>query len=262
MSNNHLIYFSATGTGKTVGTCIAGNLFNGESYDVTDLTYESAASNYDQDDVVIFVAPVYAGRVAPLAVDRMKGLRGNNSRAVIIVMYGNRNYDDSLLELSDLVTDLGFIPIAAGACVGEHSYSTVEKEIGAGRPDADDLAKLGTYFKELSAKIRREPFKPLTNLPGNRPYKEGLALSFPLHPEHDKDKCMLCGLCGEVCPLGSITVTDVHTQVDNCLLCCACVKSCPEGALSLTDGGVVEARKRLYEMCKERREIEFFTLLD
>ena len=39
--------------------------------------------------------------------------------AVLVVVYGNRAYDDALLELSDIATGAGFVPLAAGAFVGE-----------------------------------------------------------------------------------------------------------------------------------------------
>ena len=78
-------------------------------------------------ETVVLGAPVYAGRVAPEAVRRLKRIQvaaGASIPAVITVTYGNRDYEDALVELYDLALSLGLTPFAAGAFIGEHSYST------------------------------------------------------------------------------------------------------------------------------------------
>lgn len=61
------------------------------------------------------------------------------------MVYGNRDYEDALLELRDTVASLGFTPLSAGAFIGEHSYSTAEMPVAAGRPDATDLQTARTF---------------------------------------------------------------------------------------------------------------------
>ena len=49
----------------------------------------------------------------------------------------------------------------------------------------------------------------------------------------DKSKCVSCGKCGKVCPMG-VDVTDDSRKRKNgteCILCMECVKNCPKNAL-------------------------------
>jgi hypothetical protein len=69
---------------------------------------------------VLVGAPVYAGRIPPAAAQRFLTLRGNDTPAIPVVVYGNRHYNDALLELADLLTSAGFVPVAGAAFIGEH----------------------------------------------------------------------------------------------------------------------------------------------
>mgnify|MGYP003293360882 CR=1 FL=1 len=89
-------------------------------------------------DVVIFSAPVYGGKVAPTALARMEQVRGEDTPAILLVTYGNRNFEQALSQLADFVCERGFRPIASAALVGEHSYSNATYPIAVGRPDATD----------------------------------------------------------------------------------------------------------------------------
>ena len=53
----------------------------------------------------------------------------------MVAVFGNRAYDDALLEMQDVASEIGFRVIAAVAAVAEHS---IIRKYGKGRPDADD----------------------------------------------------------------------------------------------------------------------------
>ena len=59
-------------------------------------------------------------------------LEGHGAISIPYVCYGNRNYDDALIELGDILTAKGFENIACGAFIAEHSFSRI---LAAGRPD-------------------------------------------------------------------------------------------------------------------------------
>jgi len=177
------------------------------------------------------------------------------------VVYGNREYDDALLELTNLSKELGFVPISGGAFIGEHSYATEELPIANNRPDKEDNEKAHAFgaavMKKLTDLQTLDDLSPL-NVPGNFPYKEG-AKSFPMFPETREDLCTSCGTCAEVCPMGAITVgTGVETNVDLCIKCCACVKECTTGARVMDNKVIKEVAKWLNENYSQRKEPEIF----
>ena len=51
------------------------------------------------------------------------------------------------------------------------------------------------------------------------------------------DRCIGCGICMHVCPVGSIRVVNQHAwykDTGRCQMCLACVQHCPENAICLT----------------------------
>ena len=59
-------------------------------------------------------------------------MKGNQARAVLVCVYGNRAYEDTLIELKDVADKAGFVPAAAVATIAEHS---IMHKFAAGRPD-------------------------------------------------------------------------------------------------------------------------------
>ncbi|MDX2480281.1 MAG: 4Fe-4S binding protein [Desulfuromusa sp.] len=242
-NNVHLIYFSPTGTTRKIIEAIAEGL-NPERVNYYDLTYPIKKTEQNiVDGVAVIGVPVYAGRVPKDCLERMAIYKANNVPTVLVALYGNREFEDALVELRDVAIAQGFNVIAAGAFIGEHSYSTPEHPIAAGRPDVDDLCLAVKFGQDIAAKIERNDFNT-PEIDGNVPYKERLKFG-GVAPETDAEICILCGRCAEVCPVRVITVTkSVTTQAENCIMCSACVKICP-----------VEARPFNHPVIKERREL-------
>ena len=92
-------------------------------------------------------SPVYSGRVPAVLIDCIDQFEGDGAKAVVVGVYGNRHYDDALLEAADLLGERGFKVIAAGAFIGEHSMAP---RVGAGRPDADDLAVAAQFGHDVA----------------------------------------------------------------------------------------------------------------
>ena len=73
-----------------------------------DLTAPVTAQHLAPGTPLLVVMPVYGGRLPAIAVQRLREIRGNDSPAIAVVVYGNRAYDDALLELRDVLTANGF----------------------------------------------------------------------------------------------------------------------------------------------------------
>ncbi len=153
------IYFSPTrGTKKYVEA--AAKALDGD-FTVIDLTNAKARAekyHFGPDDLVIFGAPVYAGRL-PLYPEKLYGnITGEKTPAIFTVTYGNREFDDALLETKDICEANGFVGIAAAAWLSEHTYSD---KLAGGRPTEDDLSEAADFAAKIAAGLSSAVFEPL-----------------------------------------------------------------------------------------------------
>lgn len=261
-------YFSGTDTTKKVVECIAGEIAQklGAELVVDNFTppaRRSAPLVFGSGDVVVLGMPVIAGRVPNLMLPYLGAMKGEGALAVPVVLYGNRNYDDALIELTEIMRGAGMTVVGAGAFVGEHSFSTV---LAAGRPDADDMNLAKKFGSALSEKIRggeahsffirgEQPVRPYYQ-PRDR---KGTPIDIRKVKPKTNGRCNDCKLCVDLCPLGSINREDV-TKIDGiCMKCCACIKKCPQQAKYFDDEGYIYHMHELEEMyAGTRREPECF----
>jgi len=261
-STLQLAWFSPTGTTRKVLRAVAEGLEPSRRIE-TDLTLpEPAPRQAPADpDLLLLGAPVYAGRVAPLAASRLARLEGKGTPAALVVLFGNRAYEDALLELMDLAENLGFRPFAAAAFIGEHSFSTPGRPIASGRPDASDLGKAADFGRRIREKLAAVPEPAALNppqVPGHRPYRE-VPHRPGIGPITDETLCTRGGNCAAACPAGAVTLSGpIGTDPLAGTLCCACVKGCPTGARQLKDERVLKITDWLIRDHSLRREPEVF----
>ena len=232
-SSLHLIWFSPTRTSRTTAWAVARGTSIAEIRE-TDLTYgkPDRPIRVPADALTILAVPVYAGRIPPVALTRLEPLCGSGGPVVTLVIYGNRDYEDALLELTDWATDKNFVPIAGAAFIGEHSYSKPGRPVAAGRPDTEDLRQAENFGRQIIERLSSPAFpdKPVLEVRGNRPYKARKPQT-PQAPDTDNDLCTQCGYCIEICPTQAISLQDeIVSDPSSCIKCCACVKFCPCGA--------------------------------
>lgn len=259
-----LIYFSPTGTTRKTLQAIARGI-GADRVESLDLTLPAAKGRafppLRADELALIGAPVYGGRIPLAAVERLRQVKGQGTPAALVVVYGNREFEDALLELRDLAVEQGFRPVAGGAFLGEHSYSTAAIPLSKGRPDAADLQKASEFGAQIAAQLAGlvAPTEIATlSVPGNMPYKERRPSS-GIAPTTDEPLCAKCGDCARACPMGVITVAEtVKTDAQGCILCCACVKVCPTDARALEHSRTQQTRLWLSEKCAQRKEPQVF----
>lgn len=264
----HAVWFSPTGTTEKVVTAVAKAMAEelGALYKTFSFNLPKARENgltFGPDELVVLGVPVYAGRVPNLLLPYIRDrVRGENTPAVPMVLYGNRNYDDALMELRNVMFENGFRPVAAGAFVGEHAFSRI---LGAGRPDGEDMALADRLAREAARRVLsldappeepvavtgREPIRPYYT-PRDR-HGEPIRDFVKAKPVTDGEKCVRCGLCARLCPMGSIDPGDVSSVTGKCIKCCACVKRCPRGAKYFDHAGYLYHRQELEEQYAGRR---------
>lgn len=225
---NYTIYFSATATtahcvnkicqGLEIKPDVEINLADGINVEFPNLT---------SDDVAIIAAPVYGGRLPVIVAEALSRLKGNGAKAVAAVVYGNRDYDDALLELTDLLHDKGCSIIGAGAFIGRHS---IFPKVAASRPDHSDdneLIKFGGECKNAIATGINPTEIPY--IKGNRPYKQ--SKNVVLAPVAKESECVKCGECVRKCPVGAISAEMPWiSDTTKCISCGRCISVCSQNA--------------------------------
>lgn len=257
--NMSLIYFSPTSTTGIILEEIARGLGQ-ETPRIFDITMSEVRKQDPpvfENEVVLIGAPVYAGRVAKDAADYLKTIKGSGSMAVVVVVYGNRAFEDALLELKNMAVDSGFVPLAGGAFIGEHSFSDNEFLIAPNRPDEADLERaflFGRQIADLLMNIETPADISSVEVPGNFPYKEGMGNGGFGFIDVTQD-CDDCGICAAACPKEAIDEANRYSTMDErCIFCCACIKACPQQARILKEGPIRDKAKWLSENCATRKE--------
>ena len=220
-----IAHFSPTGGTKKIADAIAAGFHIPVAE--LDLTEADSAVSLGKNDALMAVLPVYAGRVPQISLERLAALKGNGQKAVAVVVYGNREYEDALLETRDALEANGFRVVAAAAFIAEHS---IVRSIAAGRPDPEDEALCRQFAAEVMAK---SDDAPSVQVPGNIPYKELKPAAF--HPAANEN-CIKCGACARQCPMGAIPLDAPNlTSNDLCINCMRCVQVCPVSSRALPD---------------------------
>lgn len=236
------IVFSPTGGTKKAADCLTGAL-EGDvtTVDLTDSKQDLNTVSLTKEDAAVISVPSYGGRVPAVAAERLGVVHGNGARAILVCVYGNRAYEDTLVELEDAAKQAGFQVIAAVAAIAEHS---IARQFAAGRPDAQDTA-------QLSEADASEP-----TIPGNRPYKKAGGVS--MVPKATKE-CTNCGACAAACPVQAID-KESPKKVDEkaCISCMRCIAVCPHGARKVNPVMISAASLMLKKVCSERKECELF----
>lgn len=247
------LYFSPTGGTKKVMDILSEELDVTQRIDLSAATENYSKYEFLKEDVCLIGVPSFGGRVPEAALAALKQMQVTETKAILVVVYGNRAYDDTLLELKNEIVTYGFRPAAAIAAVAEHS---IMARFGTGRPDASDMKELSTYACQLKKCIDDGQLKEDITVPGNYPYREYSGV--PFKPSAGR-KCRKCGLCVTKCPVSAISKENpAATDGKKCISCMRCITVCPEKARSLNKLMLSVAAKKMEKVCSTRKKNELF----
>jgi ferredoxin/flavodoxin len=258
------IYFSPTETTEKVVKTIAEAINPEKIIDLNCTNYKNRKTLLSpfHNEIIIFGSPVYEGRLPHEVEDYFSTIKGENTYAILVVVYGGREYEDAALELRDITLRNGFIPTALGIFVGEHSFSSEVTPISINRPDLKDLdiaIKFGNMIKNKLINSKNEIVAGKITIPGKTPYRKRFVDRIKITPHVNKQKCSMCGNCAEICPNGAISQANGFiANKRKCIICCACVKKCPTKARKVQSFWVKIYCKVLYLECKKRKEPELY----
>ena len=246
------ICFSPTGGTKKAADILTKALQDEiQTVDLADSSVNFSDISLMESDVAVIAVPSYGGRVPETAVSRLLKIKGNGAKAVLLCVYGNRAYEDTLMELLDSAKEAGFRVAAAVCAIAEHS---IARQIAAGRPYAKDQKTLQHFAEQIRAKLDADdPSEPA--VPGSRPYKKS---SGGMVPKPTKD-CVACGLCAAKCPVQAIDKQN-PAAVDSkaCISCMRCVAVCPHSARKVNGVMLAAVHTMLKKVYSDRKECELF----
>ena len=264
------MFFSGTGTTEKIVTAIGADIasFLGIELDIFNFTSpleRKEPKSFTQDDIVVIGTPTYAGRVPNVLLKYLDTLEGNGALAVPVVLFGNRSYDDSLIELRNIMENDGFHTIAAGAFVGQHAFSNT---LAKGRPDSDDMKEAHTLALKAAEKIKSGVYETPVKVKGNDPVGpyytplgiDGNPVSILKVRPLTNERCHDCGICALLCPMGSINPANPREYIGKgiCIKCGACVKKCLVGAKYYADEGFLSHKEALEKNFSRRANNELF----
>lgn len=240
------IIFSPTGGTEKVAHIIGKQWSeNPRIIDLTDPKTDFSAYVMDQEDQVLVAMPSFGGRAPAVAIERLKQIAGNGAKCTLVCVYGNRAYEDTLVEMEDAAKTCGFRVVAAIAAVAQHS---IIPQYAANRPDASDEIQLIQFARQIADRT-----EAVTCIPGNRPYKK--AGGAGLVPKPSKD-CVKCGVCAKNCPVQAIDPATLSANPKKCISCMRCVKQCSHEARKVNGAMVSIAALAIKKACSIRKDNE------
>ena len=144
--SNYNIYFSPTSGTQTIADLVSAELF--KQYKTVDIIKDISEKAFKEDDLCLISVPSFGGRVPSIAIERLKQFKADQTKAILICVYGNRTYEDTLFELQDTLESAGFIVIAGISAIARHSLFT---RFASHRPDEHDI----TQLKEFARLIKK-----------------------------------------------------------------------------------------------------------
>ena len=156
------VYSGKAGSTKRIASAV-GNVLS-EDVSCAELCGKGAASlSFAAGDVLVAVLPVCGLRLPADAVSALRRLQGSGGAAIAVVLSGEGDYGDALLELCDTLGAVGFSVAGAAAFFTD----------GCTRPDDGDFSKLVEFATACSDRLAdcvgccRAP-----EVPGRRPYRK------------------------------------------------------------------------------------------
>ena len=242
------IVFSPTGGTEKIADIVGKHWSeNPAKIDLCDAKADFTKCKITEQDMVLIAMPSFGGRAPAVAIERLKQIAGNGAKCTLVCVYGNRAYEDTLVEMEDAAKECGFQVAAAIAAVAEHS---IMPQYAAGRPDASDQKQLTAYADQIADKA-----EIASSIPGNRPYKKAGGVG--LVPKPNKS-CIKCGACAKNCPVQAIDPVSFAANSNACVSCLRCMKQCPKNARKINGMMVSVAALAIKKACSVKKENELF----
>ncbi len=220
----------------------------------------------NETDLLVVGTPTYDGRVPKFLLPYLNSnVVGKNTLVVPLCTFGNRGFDDTLIELRDVLESRGFRSVGAAAVVGQHALAP---RVATGRPNINDKRTLLQLAIELKKKIDdldEVPEFPL-DVSGNDPVgpyntprdRYGYPVNISkVRPKTSKEHLDTAKLTIKLCPVGAIAPDGVQIP-GPCMRCGSCIKLSPRGAKYYDDKDMLFYKGELEYQYRSPKATEIF----
>jgi ferredoxin/flavodoxin len=247
-----VIWFSQTGHTRTIGR-LAAHVLRAEGLDVVDGDYRSFnESSLQSFDFIIAGSPVFYFCVPSNFRDwisHIPRIDGIPTAAFVTFGGAGHNQHNAAFELLENFTERGAVPL----CIDMFAHmSAFAPTWSTGRearilryrdlPNEATFEAARIFARRALSIVRRKEnvrierriafWQLLKHM--NMPWWTKL---FASKHAINRDTCIQCGTCQEVCPVGAVSYREYRVDRNKCIFCVGCVNNCPTGAMEMTYSG-------------------------
>ena len=231
-----IIYFSGTGNSRLAAEAL-GEELGDEVVNAFSFIKERKGGTFKSEKPFVFVAPAYAWRVPRVFRKFIRSSTFQGNKNAYFAMTCGDDIGNAGKYNKKIASGRGLIYKGSLEIIMPENYIT--KYEAPPKNEIPDIIKKGMLtVKKGSACIKEEKDLPAKNIVFSDIWKSTYKnyRFYPIYvkagPYFATDKCIGCGKCVKVCPLGNITLKDRKpVWGKDCTQCQACICSCPVEAI-------------------------------
>ncbi|MFZ0611181.1 MAG: EFR1 family ferrodoxin [Desulfobacterales bacterium] len=211
-----------------------------------------------KDNICLYIgSPVYASHPIPPIMEFIARMpKADNGFSVPFVTWGAVTSGVALYEMGTALAQKGYRVLGGAKVLARHSMMwAADAPLGADHPDAADDQMIETLLEAVADKLKNSdpPALALSVLDYQEKSlrEQMMRMDFEQAKSHFppkkvvRERCTLCGICADNCPVEAIHLTDAPEIGPVCIHCLNCVRLCPEKA-------IVADLQPVYERLRER----------
>ncbi len=238
-------YFSATKNTEKIANKI-GKALTGAGVEVLtrDITsYKDRQNQIDMDsfDAVMFGFPIYVNR-APVSIrEWLATLDGKGKKCSTFFTYGGIKSHPAHRSTREILEGSHFVLVSSAEFLGEHTLNRAGWEAVEDRPEHSDFEFAIDYALKTLKRFAGEDLGELGELPEGQPYKVldqmelGMKMVIKQKPSRMGAECSMCMDCEELCATSAMDAKRGKADKDKCIHCLRCVDICPESVIKIGD---------------------------